>query len=411
MIDSQNKSTLKIGVVDFFSGCGGVSYGFSQIVDKSAEVEIIAGIDNDKHSCATYRQMLGRPSHEIDIASLIGEGNSALDELIAGWKLDRFDKIILVGCAPCQGFAAHRKSIKGKDHRRSLFGIFSEIATRISPDAIFMENVPDMFSKKHWQHYQNGKVLLEQAGYKVRSRIYNFADFGLPQERFRAVMMAFRDPFPMPQPMLEQYEHRTVRNAIEYLPALNSGGVSKEDPMHIVSKHRPETIEILKKVPLNGGNRPVGVGPACLDRTREKHGGYTDVYGRLAWDKPAVTITARCRTPSCGRFIHPQQHRGLSVREAALLQGFPPNFMLEGPFDDKYKQVGNAVPPLIATRMGEHMVRVLLGRDIGTHEAVNGYEHDVISPVGRGFAVTINGIKRRRKVEDANARNAISEKP
>jgi len=401
----KKNSPLKIGVVDFFSGCGGVSYGFSKIESETATVEIISGVDFDRHSCATYKKMLNCPSHEIDISTLVEEDNSKLDELIASWQLDRFDKIILVGCAPCQGFAAHRKSIKGKDHRRSLFGIFSEIATRISPDAIFMENVPDMFSKKHWQHYLNGRVLLEAAGYHVRSQIFNFADFGLPQERFRAVMMAFKQPFPMPLPIYEQYEHRTVRDAIGHLQELASGGASETDPMHIVSKHRPETIEILKKIPLNGGNRPVGVGPACLDRTREKHGGYTDVYGRLAWDRPAVTITARCRTPSCGRFTHPQQHRGLSVREAALLQGFPPEFILEGPFDDKYKQVGNAVPPLIATRMGEHMVRVLEGTATDGVTPINGYEKDVVTPVGRGFAVTINGIKRRRKAEDEIARS------
>lgn len=353
---------MKIGVVDFFSGCGGVSYGFSKIISPSASIEIVAGIDNDKHSCSTYRRMLNRPSHQIDISTLIEEGNTTLDDLRSEWALERFDKVILVGCAPCQGFAAHRKSIKGQDHRRSLFGIFSEIATRISPDAIFMENVPDMFSKKHWQHYQNGKMLLEQAGYHVRSRIFNFADFGLPQERFRAVMMAFREPFPMPQPILDQSSHRTVRNALEHLPHLSSGEASPDDPMHIVSKHRPATIEILKKVPLDGGNRPVGVGPECLDRARETHGGYTDVYGRLAWDRPAVTITARCRTPSCGRFTHPQQHRGLSVREAALLQGFPSEFMFEGPLTTSISRLAMRCPHWLQLAWGSTLSAFCRGK-------------------------------------------------
>lgn len=410
-MSKSNLSTepIKIGVVDFFSGCGGVSYGFSKVISSSATIEIVAGIDFDKHSCSTYRRMLNRPAHQLDISTLIEDGNTVLDDLRAEWALDRFDKVVLIGCAPCQGFSAHRKSIKGKDHRRSLFGIFSEIAVRISPDAIFMENVPDMFSKKHWQHFNNGKVLLESAGYHVRSRIYNFADFGLPQERFRAVMMAFREPFQMPQPVLDQAAHKTVRNALSHLPHLSSGGASESDPMHVVSKHRPSTIEILKKVPLNGGNRPVGVGPECLDRAREAHGGYTDVYGRLAWDRPAVTITARCRTPSCGRFAHPEQNRGLSVREAALLQGFPSEYFFEGPFDDKYKQIGNAVPPLVATYMGDHIVKVLQGEVIENGVGANGYEHDVQSQVGRGFAVTINGIKRRRKQLDANLKSEIIE--
>lgn len=91
--------------------------------------------------------------------------------------------------------------------------------------------------------------------------------------------------------------------------------------------------------------------------------GFYDVYGRLAWDKPAVTITARCRTPSCGRFVHPEQDRGLSVREAALLQGFPKDFYFEGPFDDKYKQIGNAVSPIFSTRLAGHVLSMLAGRN------------------------------------------------
>lgn len=164
---------MKIGVVDFFSGCGGVSYGFSKIISPSASIEIVAGIDNDKHSCSTYRRMLNRPSHQIDISTLIEEGNTTLDDLRSEWALERFDKVILVGCAPCQGFAAHRKSIKGQDHRRSLFGIFSEIATRISPDAIFMENVPDMFSKnigniiKMAKCYLSKRATMYAAGYSI----------------------------------------------------------------------------------------------------------------------------------------------------------------------------------------------------------------------------------------------------
>jgi DNA (cytosine-5)-methyltransferase 1 len=234
---------------------------------------------------------------------------------------------------------------------------------------------------------------LEKSGYEVKSRIYNFAGFGLPQERFRAVMLAMKVPFQMPDPPLTPDQFVTVRQAIGHLPPLQPGAASPTDPMHRTSSHRPSTIEILKQIPLDGGNRPIGVGPACLDRAREEHGGYTDVYGRLAWDRPSVTITARCRTPSCGRFAHPKQHRGLSIREAALLQGFPPDFVFEGGFDDKYKQIGNAVPPLVAHHFAEHLIRLLSGQRpvLGTSD------HDLVEvPIGPGFAVTINGIKRRR---------------
>lgn len=387
----------KIGVVDFFAGCGGTSAGFKMAQVDGASIEVVAGLDNDRHCCATYRRMIGSPAHEIDIASLVEGEGELLHELISSWRLDRFDKVILIGCAPCQGFAAHRKSVKGRDHRRSLFGIFCEIAAMIQPDAIFMENVPDMFSKKHWQYYAAGRDLLQAAGYQVRSRVFNFADFGLPQERFRAVVMAMRQPFNLPVPPLSHEQHRTVRQAIGHLSPLRAGESDEKDPMHIVSKHRDSTVAVLSQVPKDGGNRPVGVGPACLDRAREAHGGYTDVYGRLAWDKPAVTITGRCRTPSCGRFAHPMQDRGLSVREAALLQGFPADFFFEGPFDDKYKQIGNAVPPLVAARLAEHIATYLVGEGVATLEEVTSdMDADITSAVGPGFAVTINGIKKRR---------------
>jgi DNA (cytosine-5)-methyltransferase 1 len=388
------KNSIKVGVIDFFAGCGGASYGFTRARVPGVEVEIVAGIDIDVHACATYNRMLRAPVYPLDIANLVNRRALELKSLIREWSLSRYDKIVLIGCAPCQGFAAHRKSIKGSDARRSLFARFADIARIIQPDAIFMENVPDMFSKPHWPHYSHAKSKLEKAGYMVRSRIYNFAGFGLPQERFRAVMLALRKPFNMPEPPFGHERYVTVRDAIGHLRPLKAGEVDSKDVMHIVSKHRPETVDILRKVPKDGGNRPVGVGPACLDRARASHGGYTDVYGRLAWDKPALTITARCRTPSCGRFAHPEQNRGLSVREAALLQGFPPNYQFEGPFDDKYKQIGNAVPPVVAMHFAEHiLMRLKTGR---VSELVNGYEHDVALAVGPGFAITINGIKRKR---------------
>lgn len=383
----------RIGVVDFFCGAGGVSAGL-KAAEGPARFEIIEGIDNDPHCARTYEAMVGAPCDRTDILEL-SNSRKALAAKIASWQLERFDRVLLVGCAPCQGFAAHRKSFVEHDPRRNLFEAFCRIASVVRPDAILMENVPDLFSADHWPHFAAGRRRLAQGGYQVRAGIYNFAGFGLPQERFRAVVMALRDPFELPAAPLAPGEYRTVRDAIGRLPRLASGEKDPRDPMHAASSHRASTIEILKRVPKDGGNRPLGVGPACLDRTRAAHGGYTDVYGRLAWDKPSVTVTARCRTPSCGRFAHPEQDRGLTTREAALLQGFPPDYVFSGPFDDGFKQVGNAVSPLVARQLGEFIAGRLFNAGVDGW-ATGVPPIGVTGPVGPGFAVTINGIKRQR---------------
>jgi DNA (cytosine-5)-methyltransferase 1 len=207
--------------------------------------------------------------------------------------------------------------------------------------------------------------------------------------------MALKGQFEMPQPFLGPREFRTVRETIGHLPILKPGERNPSDPMHITSAHRKATIDLLSKVPKDGGNRPPGVGPKCLDKARGKFGGYTDVYGRLAWRKPALTITARCRTPSCGRFAHPEQNRGLSVREAALLQGFPPDYRFEGPFDDKFKQIGNAVPPIIAKYIAEHMFAEFSRMQENNHITVD-LSCDIKESIGHGFSILINGIKKRR---------------
>ena len=146
---------------------------------------------------------------------------------------------------------------------------------------------------------------------------------------------------------------------ISHLPAVDAGERCASDSMHFTAKHQESTVDTIRAVPRDGGNRPDGVGPACLTRVREKQGrgGYDDVYGRLSWDKPAITITAYSRNPASGRFVHPFQDRGLSIREAALLQGFPPDYQFKGSLDDAFRQIGNAVPPAFAACLGMHVRR------------------------------------------------------
>jgi len=383
-----------VDVFDFFCGCGGTSAGFKAARLRGASYRLLGGVDIDKHALATYRTNLGAPTFNADVLQL-ARNPKAVDSLLKSTARDPKNPLVLIGCAPCQGFSSHTKMEEDPDPRNSLLAAFTKIAVRLSPSAILIENVPEMFADRNWPYFKAARTTLEREGYVVKARIYNFATFGLPQERFRAVVMAFRKQFRMPEPMLQVDEFRTVRQAISALPILKASSQDPADPMHVTSKHRQSTIDLLSKVPKDGGNRPPGVGPKCLENARRSFGGYTDVYGRLAWDKPALTITARCRTPSCGRFAHPEQNRGLSVREAALLQGFPKDYFFEGPFDDKFKQVGNAVPPLVAKFLAEHMHDQLV-HDNSSGNRENAEKAEITESIGPGFSILINGIKRRR---------------
>jgi DNA (cytosine-5)-methyltransferase 1 len=386
--ESVNKGQVQF--VDFFAGCGGMSYGFHKIGEKTDFYCGIGSFDNYKHANSTYQRNFGIEPFDIDL------GNATVEEIKKCLKINSRQPLVAIGCAPCQGFSSMRRGVKKKDKRNSLVGRFAEIAVGLNADVVIMENVADLITKKHWDHYKSFMTTIENAGYNAVTKIVNMAEYGVPQERFRTVVIASRRFMPtFPKPVLDRSEFITVRNAIEELPPLEAGGVCTTDPLHYTSKHRKETVEILKKIPLNGGSRPRGVGPACLDKVE----GFYDVYGRLRWDTPSVTITTKCRTPSAGRFAHPEQNRGLSVREAALLQGFPHDFYFEGPFDDKFKQIGNAVPPLFSLALASHVATMLAGFNRG----VKGDVLEIAKPKYNSFSSLIAHIKNsEKKVKELN---------
>lgn len=344
--------------VDFFSGCGGMSYGFHTIGKSTQALRGVGAFDIDPHANTSYERNFDIRPSDLNLADATGDEIRAV---MTKNRRDMSNPLIVIGCAPCQGFSSHRKKDPRKDERNSLVARFADIAVDLEPEVIIMENVPDLLTHKHWHHYDAFRQTLEAAGYNITASVVNMATYGVPQKRFRTIVIAAKSFIPtIPPALFDASTFKTVRDAIGELPPLDShGGSWPDDPMHVTSKHRKATVEILRQVPKNGGSRPSGVGPNCLDKVA----GFYDVYGRLPWDKPSITITARCRTPSCGRFAHPEQDRGLSVREAALLQGFPPDFVFEGPFDDKFKQVGNAVPPIFSTYLAAHVLSMLAGRN------------------------------------------------
>jgi DNA (cytosine-5)-methyltransferase 1 len=374
------------GFIDLFSGCGGASAGFLA----TGLYAHIHAADNDQWANATYERNLGIVPEQLDLSLL--SDPEARKEWAARLKIPSRTRVVLFGGPPCQGFSSHVKMRGDRHGRNDLFSTFGSLALQVRPDVVMIENVGDLVAKRSWGLFDDLRSRLVDAGYAVRARIVNMAELGVPQERFRTVVLASRTMEPtFPAPVItDPAQFSTVKDWIGDLPPVDSGEGDALDPMHEASHHRASTLAIIRQVPHDGGSRPAGVGPECLQRARDSYGGYTDVYGRLAWSDTAPTITARCRTPSCGRFIHPEQDRGLTAREAALLQTFPRDWHLCGPFDDRYKQVGNAVPPLAARVFAEHIGSGFpsVANEIGVFEVED-------KPVGASFSVLIPGIRKR----------------
>ena len=181
-----------------------------------------------------------------------------------------------------------------------------------------------------------------------------------------------------------------MREAIAYLPAVAAGVASPDDPLHKSASHKQSTIDVIKQVPHDGGNRPAGVGPKCLDKIK----GFSDVYGRLFWDKPSITITHYARNPASGRYIHPEQDRGLTAREAAILQSFPYGFEFCGKSDDIYRQIGEAVPPMLSSAIAASVITELLSM-MPTDAELAESPKSITAPVSSSYSSVIAGIKTR----------------
>jgi len=214
----------------------------------------------------------------------------------------------------------------------------------------------------------------------------------VPQERFRTIIVGMKKEFLLPEGYFTPKEYKTVRDAIGKLRPLKAGGSDPTDALHKAVAHKHSTIEVIKKVPHDGGNLPEGEGPKCLAKVN----GFHDVYGRLSWDKPAITITHYARNPASGRYTHPVQNRGLTAREAARLQSFPDGFQFEGKSDDIYRQIGEAVPPLLSCGVAVDVLIEYLS--IEPKSIQLGKKNGIIElPVSNSYSSVIAGIKNTRK--------------
>jgi DNA (cytosine-5)-methyltransferase 1 len=347
-------------VVDLFCGCGGMSWGFANTRQSHLAYRILGGVDINKIALATYARNIAAPTICRDIRSIAADPKMLSDLLGAG-PLETLRPLVFVGCPPCQGFSAHRKKDDRDDPRNDLAVAFATLCEHFLPDVVVMENVPEILKGRFAGYFSEASRIVENAGYNLSKEILDLSRYGVPQKRMRAVVLGARGAtISLPQPLLPAENAVTVRQAIGHLNPLEAGGCDERDPFHRAPFHVNRILELIKHIPPDGGDRrslPPGIQLRCHSEVdKGASPGFTDVYGRLRWDTPSVTITAKSSTPSCGRFLHPEQHRNISVREAAILQGFPKEFSFEGPFVNQYRQIGEAVPPAFARCVAWHVL-------------------------------------------------------
>lgn len=374
MADRYEKSLptpQKIPVLDFFCGCGGMSWGFKNTRQSHVAFEVLAGFDIDKHALLTYETNIKAPGFCVDVAQL-SENPQQLCEYVPSIKEGLKRPFVFIGCAPCQGFSAHRKKDERDDPRNNLMYAFAKICRHYLPDFVVMENVPEIVKGRFSNYFDKAKEELESAGYTLNTDVIDLSQYGVPQRRRRAIVIASRSGLvKLPDPALAFDEAITVREAISHLREIPSGGSDPYDEAHRAPTHIPRILVKIRQIPPDGGDRrslPIEDQLDChsnIDGSQSP--GFTDVYGRLRWDTPSVTITAKSSTPSCGRFLHPEQHRNISVREAAILQGFPQTFKFEGPFVNQYRQIGEAVPPLFSRFVAKSILDHLTPPAIPVH--------------------------------------------
>lgn len=280
------------------------------------------------------------------------------------------DVDVLISCAPCTGFS--QKNSKNHildDARNNLVERTIHFVEQWRPKYFVMENVKELIKGKHSHHFQSLHKKLLSMGYYVNYEIHNLSDYGLPQNRIRSLIIAkLGAPITIAIPKVKKKS--TVRETIGHLPKLARGGQDANDPMHICTNLSDRLIERLRAIPKNGGSW-IDIPPdkrhlLIPSMNTEKPGSFPDIYGRLCWDDVAPTITRECAHPGNGRYSHPDQDRLLSVREMALLQGFPADYFFTGNLSSKYRQIGDAVPPLIAQKIAEQILADVDGKTINT---------------------------------------------
>lgn len=336
----------RLVAIDSFAGAGGLSLGLTQ-----AGWKVAFAFDHDPIAVKTYRLNLGTHAHQMEAEELKAEDLMNLAAVHPG-ECD-----LLAGGPPCQGFSLQRRGAR-HDPRNEMSLIFLEWVRTLRPKAFLIENVPAIRSVRGQAVITAVQRVATDLNYGLNISTVNALDYGVAQNRRRAFIVGMMDhyEFEWPDPCDIQL---TVKDAIGDLASPPADGT----PHAAIPNHYREAKLSLKNlariraVP-EGGSRldlPEHLQLAC-HQSGHRH---LDTYGRLAWNLPSGTITARFDSFTRGRFGHPVEDRSITLREGARLQGFPDNFVFFGNREEGARMIGNAVPPPLAKAFGTSLMRQL----------------------------------------------------
>ncbi|MGW5350321.1 DNA cytosine methyltransferase [Streptomyces sp. NPDC004031] len=355
--------------MDLFSGGGGMSFGYHAHsafnLIGAADVEV--GKPSTGHGAIgcndTYAANIKIDPLAVDLSII------SADELAEKMTADVDDIEVLLACPPCTGFSrAISKNLAEDDPRNSLVARVADHVARMRPRVFMRENVPQLLNGNFRHHFNALRENLQGMGYKVRASSHSLSRFGLPQQRDRVLVVAVASDLPLYtlEDLWRGYEVSseavTVRRAIADLPEISSGATHPGDPNHTSTLLGGESLERIMAMPHDGGSWPDLLGNPDTEKylipsvwkavVRGRLNSYCDVYGRMAWDKPAPTIKRECSHVGNGRYSHPEQDRQCTVRELGLLQGFPADYRFVGSSrKNLYRQIGDAVPPLVSYQL------------------------------------------------------------
>jgi DNA (cytosine-5)-methyltransferase 1 len=368
---SRTVTAAQWDVCDLFSGAGGFSLGFHA----HPRFRIVAAIDAEigKPSTGfgalncnkTYRENIGIEPIAADLGRY---SPSELRERLSARGIP--DPTVICASPPCTGFSRTRAvNHIVDDPNNKLVGVAADFAEEFAPKVILIENARELLTGRFKKHGRNLVRRLESLGYTVVSRVHRLSQFGLPQSRERAVIVGTLAPL-VPRTLDDLWDGyrisqaaTTVRRAIASLPPLSAGVADINDEAHVSTAIRdPVALRRLKAIPHDGGSWAdlidradagellIGAMQRAIEAGTLNH--FCDVYGRMAWDKPAPTIKRECCHVGNGRYAHPDQDRICSVRELGILQGFPMNYrFVSSSRKNMYRHVGDAVPPLISYQL------------------------------------------------------------